>query len=164
MREITEFIKARIFQIGFKSQEDFLDAAIDLERATFYNVMRRRNVKTAYERTRQSLARNLKFREWADLLKAFEADDVTWGLLSTADMPYRMPPVPKEPPKMPISKAENELMIAANKLALASLEQKRQLIRELPKETVAAIEEIFSDNKQPPAKRSRRAAKHKQKS
>lgn len=161
MRLLKDFFESRMGQVGINGPIDLCRRA-GISKPTFYKIVD--DPDHSNKGKREVVAAILRFKGWADLIKAFEADDVTWGLLSTADMPYRMPPVPKEPPKMPISKAENELMIAANKLALASLEQKRQLIRELPKETVAAIEEIFSDNKQPPAKRSRKAAKHKQKS
>lgn len=44
------------------------------------------------------VARALKFREWDDLMKAYQANDVTWGLLSTNGMPLRMPPVPNTMP------------------------------------------------------------------
>jgi hypothetical protein len=97
MRTLKEFLESRMAEpkVGFRGPTVFA-AQIGIKLPTYLRLVR--DPKASSVSTREMVARALKFIEWADLMKAYAADDVTWGLLSVAGMPLRMPPVPDTMP------------------------------------------------------------------
>lgn len=97
MRTVSEFIKSRIFRLGFLSVDDFLTKNPDaIKKPTLYRILRD-GWDDAQTKTKELIAGALGFREWADLMKAYEADDVTWGLVPTDTVDR----TPKKPPGRP---------------------------------------------------------------
>lgn len=85
VRKLGDFIQSRIFKAGFKTVEDFA-RQIGVGKPTVYRFFERENAEDADVKTqpgmRERIASGLRFREWSELIRAWEADDVLWGLQS----------------------------------------------------------------------------------
>lgn len=77
MRTIGDFINARIALAGFKTLGDFTSAA-GLTRPTLYRLTIAKTADSikSQRATLERIADTLRFREWADLVDAWKADDV----------------------------------------------------------------------------------------
>jgi GNAT superfamily N-acetyltransferase len=81
MRELKEFLDARRVKCRFRTVED-LCAAAGVSAATYHRIADavEEEPRRSRARTQEAIAEALKFREWAELLDAWRADDVMLGL------------------------------------------------------------------------------------
>lgn len=82
MRPLGEFIRSRIFRVGYPTQAAFIDET-ELGKPTVNRVLKISGLGDLAKiraSTLEVIAEKLGFSEWFQLVQAWSEDDVLWGL------------------------------------------------------------------------------------
>lgn len=113
VRVFRDFIESRMAKAGYRGIEPLV-RKLHIGRPTLYRIFER--PEDTHRSTRELIASALKFIDWADLMKAFEADDVMWGLRPSDNQMDPRPLSPHEnarPVPMPKASVIFDLPLAA---------------------------------------------------
>lgn len=138
MRSLRDFIESRMGQVEINGPVDLCRRA-RISKPTFYKIVD--DPDHSNKGKRELIAAVLLFKGWDDLLDAHRTDDVMRGLVERR-----------------VSRASK----AFSEFVSAPENEQRQLFRELPQETIDAIEALIRLSKHS-GRRRREAAKPRQK-
>lgn len=93
MRDFKEFIEARMLrpEVGLNGPTDMVNKGIVSQFNTYLKLLEFKG-RESQSKTKEKFAHALKFREWNDLMLAYAANDVTYGLLHSG-LKKNMPPL-----------------------------------------------------------------------
>ena len=80
VRRLGEFLTARMFRVGYKSKNEFITANGLSRNIVFGLLSLESEPVTSQDRSLHKIAVALKFEEWAEVIKAWQEDDISWGM------------------------------------------------------------------------------------